>query len=231
MKKLLITLSQKWPEYLIEGVVIVASILGAIALENWNEHRKERAKEQEYLTELQADLITDLEDITYNLDFTIDKKKSNDKIIEFINNREEITDSIQYHLANLLVPVHFLSNTQAFEAIQKAGIDIIQNDSLRREMVNLYDFYEKHLQYFETNDDHKTQYDLLVPIYLRKVRVHELWQRAEPIDPEGIYSDPEFYNVLTVNRFYRSYMISQYELTGNKIEWLLRMVESEILDQ
>jgi hypothetical protein len=37
MKRIIILFKQKWPQYIIESVVIIASILGAYALDNWNE--------------------------------------------------------------------------------------------------------------------------------------------------------------------------------------------------
>ncbi len=52
MKRILSTLSSKWPEYLIESVVIVASILGAYALDNWNATRIETRKAERFLSEL-----------------------------------------------------------------------------------------------------------------------------------------------------------------------------------
>ena len=39
MKRILTAINEKWPEYLIEAVVIVASIIGAYSLDNWNQNR------------------------------------------------------------------------------------------------------------------------------------------------------------------------------------------------
>lgn len=60
MKRILSILSQKWPEYIIESLVIVASILGAYALDTWNDNRKNQQHEIVILKNLKSDLEEDV---------------------------------------------------------------------------------------------------------------------------------------------------------------------------
>lgn len=229
MKRILSTLFEKWPEYLLEMLVITFGIIGAFALNNWNENRISAKKELDYLSELTKDLKEDIKDLNFNYDFTKDKLNSNEVVLDYIQNKKPLTDSIEYHLSNLLLPVHFLSNTSAYESIKNQGIDIISNDSVRRQIVFLYDWYDKHLQYFETNDDHLVQYHVLMEMYLKRIKVYEIWRKAEPIDKINIYSDAEFYNVLTMNSFYRNYMLTNYEEARELASQLLVSIDQLIL--
>jgi hypothetical protein len=67
MKRILKTIKKKWPEYLIESIVIVASILGAYALDNWNENRKGKIQRAELIESLLIDLSVKHEEINYDL--------------------------------------------------------------------------------------------------------------------------------------------------------------------
>ena len=59
MKKILETLKLKWAEYLLEILVIMIGILGAYALNNWNEDRKERSQQIILITQLLEDAKAD----------------------------------------------------------------------------------------------------------------------------------------------------------------------------
>jgi hypothetical protein len=230
MKRILTTLSENWPQYILESIVIIASILLAIWLENWNESRIERQKETKYLKAIISDLEVDRSDLVWNRDFTKEKWTSNSRLLSLVREERPMYDSFNYDLANILTPVHFLSNTSGYEAILNAGIEIIGNDSLRSAIVFHYEWYEKHLQFFEANDDHVVQYQILWPIYLKHVKLHEYWKDAEPIDAKDILVNPEFYNVLTTNKFYREYMLAQYQ-EGNERAEKLEMAIKNYLDK
>ncbi len=57
MKRIIQTIKQKWPEYLLEILVIMIGILGAFALNNWNEQNKNSVKEKEYLSDVYEDFV------------------------------------------------------------------------------------------------------------------------------------------------------------------------------
>ena len=59
MKRLLTTLRDKWPEYLLEIIVLVIGIYGAFELDRWNENRRASRAEKEQLINVYEALRTD----------------------------------------------------------------------------------------------------------------------------------------------------------------------------
>jgi hypothetical protein len=59
MKRILTTLSHKWPEYLLEILVLIIGIYGAFALESWNDERKEHEEILNYIQSIKKDIEAD----------------------------------------------------------------------------------------------------------------------------------------------------------------------------
>ena len=59
MKRLLTTLTHKWPEYLLEILVLIIGIYGAFALESWKENRKEQEEILNYIQSIKKDIEAD----------------------------------------------------------------------------------------------------------------------------------------------------------------------------
>jgi hypothetical protein len=141
MKRILSTLSLKWPEYLIESIVIVASILGAYALDNWNEGQNENKLEQNYLTTLRNDIATQLKLIDRQILFENNCKSATSFILNKGVNAlvKENPDTLVYLLSCLRVRTTFSTADATFEDLKSTGnIRLISNINLRHELVSYY---------------------------------------------------------------------------------------------
>ena len=69
MKKLLLTLKQKWTEYLLEIFVIVIGILVAFSLNNWNESRIKDKSVRKHLESLTQAIEHDIREQSISMEF------------------------------------------------------------------------------------------------------------------------------------------------------------------
>ena len=69
MKRIFQTLAQKWPEYLLEILVISIGILVAFGLNSWNEERKENAMENQFLQNLKAEVLANQKSLAQNINW------------------------------------------------------------------------------------------------------------------------------------------------------------------
>ena len=138
MKRILIILSQKWPEYLIEALVIVASILGAFALENWNEQQNRENFEQSTLNQILVNLKSDRESLQSINNHFQRAIMSTDKILR-TNVSANDHDSLKYWLGDVVQFDRFHSLTNAYEVLKSKGLDVLSNKDLVYQLGKYYD--------------------------------------------------------------------------------------------
>jgi hypothetical protein len=101
MRKLLSTFVQKWPEYLLEILVITIGILGAFTLNNWNEKSKEKQKEKDYIIRFIQDLKRDTSNFAIELRNAEDKYLKAREAFVFITEDAYIIQDTTTFLINL----------------------------------------------------------------------------------------------------------------------------------
>lgn len=147
MKRILQTLSQKWPEYLLEIMVLIIGINGAFNLDKWNENRKERAFELKILDEISNGLTRDISDLKWNLRKQQDAYNSARRIIRWIGQEIPYYDTLCYDFGQSNFFTSNSDNTGAYESVKNKDLALIQNDSLRYELLHIYessyDYYAK----------------------------------------------------------------------------------------
>lgn len=135
MKRILSTLSQKWPEYLIESFVIVASILGAYALDNWNDNRMDRQKEQQIIEQLTEDYEANLVQLEQKITMRNEIIAASQSILKAVDNPTYIQrDSLLRHMSYLIIDPTFdpIDN----DLISSGSIRLLRNEKLKRLLSN-----------------------------------------------------------------------------------------------
>ena len=226
MKRILSTLSQKWPEYLLEIIVITIGILGAYAVNNWNEQRKDQLLAKEYLGALIEDLKND------TIQFTSVKLGNKRQI-------EELED-IKRRLDQDLTTRQFMDtafnsfragfgglntfNSTTFEALKSSGnIDLIELE-LRTRLVKHYELQDRYLTVSGNNRDAffdtATEYYRSLPVAasispVPRKYLDMAWKKTDPIEFILIY------NALTVQKRFalqiNKRMLTEIELSTEEI--------------
>lgn len=152
MKRILTTLKEKWPEYLLEILVITIGILGAFALNNWNENRKQKLKETSILQEINFEFRKNKEQFQEGKQWHKRGEQSSKWLLEeFPFNSSTDQDSLLLHFRNTFSFWTFEPSSSNVDIIVNSeSFDIIENEELRKILIRwnnvLEDYKEEELR-------------------------------------------------------------------------------------
>ena len=228
MKKLQETLKRKWAEYLLEIIVIIIGILGAFALNNWNEWRKDRQQEKEILIDLKLNLESNITLLRGRIEYFNSGQKSSKIILDVINNRLPNHDSLGNHFSratNGYGGADVISYV-GYEALRNNGFSLIANKSLKDEILQLFEnTYRELISIDETFKLHNSYYIEV----LGKLFYQDKEYSLKPYDFDLIISAKNYYSALT--EFH-----SKYEWMGEETyngltetQRVLQLVNEELI--
>lgn len=190
----------KYLKYAIgEIILVVIGILIALQVNNWNESRKERRLEIQLLKDLRAELeFTDKE-------LGIVARNNEEDVKNYIKIRKYIDEDLPYNssldsafgiLDTWGMP--YLRNS-AYQAINDKGMDIISNDSLKKQVINLYEFDMNKLVKDQGAWEWSFNQNTTQRIMNKYVRRHETnYSLASPNNFEALKGSDEFRNFLSI---------------------------------
>lgn len=150
-----------------EIFLVVIGILIALRVNNWNENQKQKKREAIYLQDLSIDLKKQIQLQDYYINFE-DILMQNCKDITAHyeqNKRFNKMDSIFPEINDLAIRVTFTNaNTTLLELINSGDINIIDNESLKKELTE----FNQYIQGFNSNTINNNT-DLVDQIVVRNV--------------------------------------------------------------
>jgi hypothetical protein len=207
-----------------EIVLVVIGILIALQINNWNEGRKESNLELETLSGLYNDIA--------NNKIKIDKMISSDSIIITGNqhilsllqdDNSSFNDTLQFSFGNINRYDIFFPQKMAYETLKSKGLLTIKNDSLRKQVIELYD--ETYLINSHISDLKSEIYSNTYNMLNKRLFTTSDVDHKIPNNFDDLKGDTEFLNTLShitaENQNFQNYSYMMLEKTisvGDEIE-------------
>ncbi len=124
-----------------EILLVVIGILIALQVNNWNQNRKDRIREVQYLHNLKQDLEQQVININGQLDFEKKIVNISNSLIKMYNANQDFPDNPEVFLriSNIAPRKTFRSVNATFSDMESSGaLNLITNPKLRKEIINYY---------------------------------------------------------------------------------------------
>jgi hypothetical protein len=241
--------NKKFSKYFLYAVgeilILIFGILIALQVNNWNEERKRGDLELVILRAIKSDLDNDLVNCQFDLKIHYGQVNSSNIILHHLLNDLPSNDSLNRHFLWICDYTITTYNTAAYETLKSLGVGLVSNDSLRNELIYMYDTH----QYFLTeirkqlpeliSTAHKTlfptrfmegnNYDLNLGEQLEDLGGTEgEIPGMAPLDYEGLKRDTEYLYFLKTQRNNNELYIDCLEDFQTKLKDLISKVEDEI---
>ena len=134
---------ENWKKQGVEFLSIFIAVVSAFALNNWNENRRDANSESKILIEISNGLEKDIEDICAN---KFGHELGINACIFFRNvlaNKKVNSDSLMTYYRDLTRDFISIQNTAGYETLKSRGLELIKNDSLRLQIITLYEYNYK----------------------------------------------------------------------------------------
>lgn len=211
-----------------EILLVVVGILIALQVNNWNAEQKAGQEELKILKEMRNNLANDLDDCFWNINKQKELRRSNMTVLQHLEARTPFQDSLRKHYGNLIYSTTQRRNMAAYDHLKAKGIDLIRNDSLRRNITAVYSERYYYIERQELEYDNAYQMNEVIPHLNAKVHMSESSRTGEPIILARLQEDDAFKGMLRMNIKIRQFMIERYTSLSDDLKHLIRHIDSEI---
>jgi hypothetical protein len=224
-------IENKFSKYLLyaigEIVLVVFGILIALSINNWNEKRKKENLEIILLSELVKNLQDDIIDMKINLGFHERGIKSAEIILSVFEEPLPYQDSLNRHYGKVSLIPKFLPIKTAYNSINRQGMRIIKNDSLRNTIIFHYENQYKFLEAWNESE-WDLQFQDNREIYRSHFSKFQVYGDLVPLDYDNLRENQQYINYLNNRLGWLEMTVDMYQNELKGVEELILVIEKEI---
>ncbi len=208
-----------------EIALVVIGILIALQINNWNEWRKDRIKEKKVLEQV-------IETIKINSDHFHSailgmkrNKERTEEVISIINNKTVYEESMNELFHSVRVNRRLTLTTAGYEELKNTGFDIIQNDSLKIGIVNLFEStYSETLTVLDKVELYTDRFTEFIVANFLEIEYNKL----APVDYSLIINNHFYYSSLLHIISIRTWRIGLIEKSLEENNKILHLIKEEL---
>lgn len=225
---------RNWKKYAFEFLSIFIAVITAFALNNWNDNRQLKLSEEKILTEIKNGISLDLQDFKGNRNGYRQSLRANKIFRDLISGASVPQDSMALYYTMLFRDFVPIINLSGYESLKASGLKTVRKDSLRFEIITLYDFYYSIIDKIEYEIDEMKSYEnyfqgintILHP-YMEFDASGDLVAFKKPVSISDI-EEKELLSYLWRLEINRKYKLQRYELIETKMLNLEAYLEKEL---
>lgn len=184
-----------------EIVLVMIGILMALQVNNWNEYKKDRKVENKLLIELKENLNINQNRLQSEIMEEQNSIAAINLVVEHIDNRKPYHDSLDTHFRQAFKAYDIVISTSGFEAIKSKGFEVIQSDSLRKKIIDLFDVTYPNLISETVRLENQFWASSVLPIWHTHFRM--TGNTLKPVNYEALLDDKTYTNMITNRRHLR----------------------------
>ena len=220
----------KFTKYLIyaigEILLVVVGILLALQVNNWNNERADGKRELKILNEMNQNLDMNMKRFSGEIERQDSIIRNIDIVMYQVKSGLMYHDSMGTKYASIAWTEEFNFANSSFESLQTYGLDLISSDSLRENIINLFN-----VRYVSISDviDKVSGFEYAELIrHWHKYIEYDKQGNAVVIDFNNLKSDKKFTNMLSGRRVWKMDLISIYKELIKESNLLSIMIEKEL---
>jgi Leucine-rich repeat (LRR) protein len=129
--------------------LIFISVIAAFALTEWSSHQGEKVSQAKILTEIKNGIASDLKDFEANLKMHKLSENGVHTLRNWANNKPLNQDSLTLYYYVVFRNYSPIINKTGYESLKGANLKTITNDSLRFQIIRLYDYHYNIIEQLE----------------------------------------------------------------------------------
>jgi hypothetical protein len=222
----------KFSTYLLYAIgeiaLVMIGILLALQVNNWNEQRKDNATEQKILTALQEDLIINIDRLKSDIlleQNTIDQAQ---KIIAHLDQRKPYDPTLDAIFAESIYSPDVVLSTSSYETLKFKGVDIIQKEVLRKNIVNLFDVVYSNLIAETVRLENQFWPAGVLPMVQKHFRQKIGYKELKPTDYEALLDDTTYKNMVMHRAHFRKLALDWKKKALADTEEVVEMIVAEL---
>ncbi len=231
-----------------EIILVVIGILIALQINNWNEQRKDNAKEQAILKRLKKEFIANKEQLLEKIESRKDINKKCVRLLTLYNEPDKAElDSIILYFGSI-IPTTFdpIQN----DLVRSGNIEIVKSEELKQLLINwstdvvqLREVEQMFLRYWESQFSNYTN-----QIGIQRDFGYSFWQKAassmlevseirnpipgkstiSEVSLEAILSDARLEGIITWSLNLNSFTNQESQTLLKRIDYILEVITAEI---